>query len=136
VIKWFLLAVLIIMLANIAVWIWIYRWNKEVVDDFIHEKAYQYQKMLEDLENEKRYMRANMDALAHMYRDNLERQEIIIDRLIGVMWKDFDEQAKNIISLYLKGYNINEIVSKLGVPRETVQFTLMVALGREVGEDA
>jgi len=136
VIVWTIVGILLVLIVNIIMFFVAYRWLKQTVEDYLHEKEYEYQKLLEDMEQEKIHMRAYMESLASVYRDYLKRVDTIVERLVDVQWKEFDKDARDIIMLYLKGYNINEIVAKLGVPKETVKFTLMVALGREGDDDA
>ncbi|GEM_PF-2240954 len=135
-IVWTIVGILLVLIVNIIMFFVAYRWLKQTVEDYLHEKEYEYQKLLEDMEQEKIHMRAYMESLASVYRDYLKRVDTIVERLVDVQWKEFDKDARDIIMLYLKGYNINEIVAKLGVPKETVKFTLMVALGREGDDDA
>jgi len=114
----------------------IYRWVKAVIEDFLHEKEYEYLKLIEDIERERTSIRALVKSIDSIHRDYISRVEKVIRRFVDVQWKDFDEKAKDIIVLYLKGYNINEIVTKLGVPKDMVKFTLMVAFDQEVDKDA
>ena len=135
-IAWTVFGILLVLVVNVIMFFIAYRWLKQTVEDYLHEKEYEYQKLIEELERERFHMKAYMQSLASVYKEYLERVDTVVERLVEVQWKDFDKQARDIIMLYLKGYNIGEIVAKLGVPKETVKFTLMVALGKEGDDDA
>lgn len=131
-----LVGAILLLVLNLILMFIIYRWVREVVEDFLHEKEYEYLRLIEDIERERTSMRALVKSIDSIHRDYISRMEKVIRRFVDIQWKDFDEKAKDIIVLYLKGYNINEIVTKLGVPRDMVKFTLMIAFGQEVDKDA
>ena len=131
-----LVGTVILLILNLILMFVIYRWVKAVIEDFLHEKEYEYLKLIEDIERERTSIRALVKSIDSIHRDYISRVEKVIRRFVDVQWKDFDEKAKDIIVLYLKGYNINEIVTKLGVPKDMVKFTLMVAFDQEVDKDA
>ena len=131
-----LVGAIILLIFNLILMFVIYRWVKVVVEDFLHEKEYEYLRLIEDIEREKNSMRALVKSIDSIHRDYISRIEKVIRRFVDAQWKDFDEKAKSIIVLYLKGYNINEIVTKLGVSEDMVKFTLMIAFEQEVGKDA
>jgi len=131
-----LVGTIILLILNLILMFIIYRWVKVVIEDFLQEKEYEYLRLIEDIEIEKTGIRTLVKSIDSIHKDYMDRIEKVIKRFVDVQWKDFDEKAKDIIVLYLKGYNINEIVTKLGVPKDMVKFTLMVAFGQEVDKDA
>ena len=127
---------LVVIMVNMIFFVFIYRFVRTTVSDFLGEKEYEYQLLVREIEKEKIEMRAYMNSLISVYKDYMEKGDVVIRRVVNVMWKDFDEKSREIIFLYLRGYNINEISAKTGLSVETVRFTLMVALGQEVDKDA
>ena len=112
-----LVGTIILLILNLILMFIIYRWVKVVIEDFLQEKEYEYLRLIEDIEIEKTGIRALVKSIDSIHRDYISRIEKVVKRFVDVQWKDFDEKAKSIIVLYLKGYNINEIVTKLGVPK-------------------
>jgi len=132
----FIAIFVILLIIDVLMFAYLYKWVKTTVEDFIGEKEYEYQMLIHDIDREKTEMKAYLESLGFTYKSYLDKLDLIIERIVDVGWKEFDDNAKKIILMYLKGYNISEIVAKVGVPEEMVMFTLMVALGREVDKNA
>ena len=131
-----IVVLLVSIILNVLFFIFLYRFINTTVSDFLGEKEYEYQMLIREIEREKMEMNAYMNSLISVYKDYMQRGDVVIRRLVDVMWKDFDDDSREIIFLYLRGYNINEISAKTGHSVETIKFTLMVALGQEVDKNA
>ena len=125
---WFAIAVVAVAAAVIA---WVLMAVKGSADEYLHSTAYEVEKMLLELEKDYADLNSKLQSLLKEITIRLDRYDRSVERLVGIMWPDLTDKERNVLLLYLRGYNKREIAERLDLPLELVEAVIALRVGDE-----
>jgi len=124
------LAIVVIVVA-VAVLMWIFIAVKGSADEYLHSTTYEVERMLAEMEGIYAERYAELSKLMEDVMKRLDRYDRAAQRLVVAVWPDLSDKEKRILSLYLQGYNKEEISERLNVPAELVEAVIALRVGEE-----